>query len=152
MPEKNGSRHSDGYAVTMRAYEQDYAGWAEDTARAICEGRWDDIDRAALADEVADLGKGERHKIVSAYRVLLAHLLKARYQPERQSRSWEITIKEQRRRVERLYKENPSLRAQSDDLIAAGYEDARYEAARDTDLDLEVLPETCPFTEAEIAG
>ena len=36
----------------MRSYETDYAGWAEDTARAIQEGRWGEIDRAALADEV----------------------------------------------------------------------------------------------------
>jgi hypothetical protein len=47
----------------MRAYEQDYAGWAEDTAKAIEEGRWSEIDREALADEVLDLSKSSRREI-----------------------------------------------------------------------------------------
>ena len=37
----------------MRTYEVDFAGWAQDTARAICDGRWLEIDRAALADEAS---------------------------------------------------------------------------------------------------
>ena len=44
----------------MRAYEQDYAGWVEDTARAIEEGRFSEIDRVALADEVRDLANAGR--------------------------------------------------------------------------------------------
>jgi hypothetical protein len=28
----------------MRAYEQDYAGWVEDTVKAIEEGRFSEID------------------------------------------------------------------------------------------------------------
>ena len=43
----------------LRAYKDDYAGWVEDTARAIEDGRFEDIDRSALADEVRDLGKSE---------------------------------------------------------------------------------------------
>ena len=40
----------------MRAYEKDYAGWAKDTARAICNGDWSEMDRAALAEELKSLG------------------------------------------------------------------------------------------------
>ena len=47
----------------MRAYETDFAGWAQDTARAITEGRWSEIDRAALADEVESLGRRDRREI-----------------------------------------------------------------------------------------
>ena len=69
----------------MRTYEQDYAGWVEDTARAIEDGRFNEIDRTALADEVRDLGKNERDRLVSALCVLVMHLLKTRYQPDRKS-------------------------------------------------------------------
>ncbi len=134
----------------LRSYEADFAGWADDTAQAILEGRWSEIDRAALADEVADLSKREQWKIVSRLEVLLAHLLKCRYQPEKANRGWVLTIREQRRKLEKLFQENPSLRAKLDDLIADAYEDARYAAARETDLALEVFPEACPFTDSEI--
>src|SRR6185312_534567 len=82
--------------TAMRSYEVDYAGWAEDTAQAICQGRWSEIDRTALADEVLDLAKKERRAIRSQFEVLLVHLLKKRYQPMKASRSWDATILEQR--------------------------------------------------------
>ena len=61
----------------MRAYEQDYAGWVEDTVKAIEEGRFSEIDRNALADEVKSLGITERDRIESALRVLRHALLKS---------------------------------------------------------------------------
>jgi len=53
----------------IRTYEQDYAGWVEDTAKAIEEERFCEIDRVALADEVRDLGRIERRELESALRV-----------------------------------------------------------------------------------
>ncbi len=83
----------------MRSYERDYLGWVEDTARAICDGRWSEIDRAASAEEVESLGKQERQRIVSHLAQLLLHLLKQRFQPLKTSRNWDLTIREQRSRV-----------------------------------------------------
>jgi Domain of unknown function DUF29 len=56
----------------MRAYNDDYAACAEDTAAAVRDGRWNETGREALADEVADLGKSERREIESALRVIFA--------------------------------------------------------------------------------
>jgi hypothetical protein len=67
----------------LRTYTDDYAGWIEDTACAIEAGQFSEIDRAALADEVRDLGKLERSELESALEVLIMHLLKARYQPQK---------------------------------------------------------------------
>ncbi len=52
-----------GTPPMLSVYKEDYAAWVEDTARAIEDGRFHDIDRAALADEVRDLGKSERREI-----------------------------------------------------------------------------------------
>ena len=82
-----------------RAYTEDYAGWVEDTARAIEDGRFSEIDRTALADEVRDLGLAERRELTSGLRVLLMHMLKTKYQPERESRSWQVTIRVQRKHL-----------------------------------------------------
>jgi hypothetical protein len=138
--------------VSVRAYEADFAGWAEDTAQAIREGRWTDIDRAALANEVADLGKQQRQRITSRLEVLFLHLLKARYRPLKHSRSWDLTMKEQRLRAQKILEENPSLKATLCGSVAEAYELARLRAARETGLPLETFPDRMPFTDEEIWG
>jgi hypothetical protein len=135
-----------------RAYADDYAGWAEDTARAIEDGRFDEIDRAALADEVASLGRSAKKELTSALRVLLTHMLKAQYQPEKHTRSWDDTIRRERRNANKFLAESPSLKAKLDEILADAYEDARYDAESETRLALNDFPETCPWTLAEALG
>ena len=134
----------------MRAYEQDYAGWIEDTARAIEEGRLSEIDRVALADEVRDLGKSERREIESALRVLLIHLLKAKYQPAKKTPSWEASIRVERKHLAKFLRESPSLHPELPELLADAYDSARIEAANETAIDLDTFPETCEWTVAEV--
>lgn len=138
----------------MRQYEADFAGWAEDAARAIVDGRWSEIDRAALADEVADLAREERRTIRSRFEVLFLHLLKQRFQPMKASRSWALTIEEQRGRLRELLGENPSLATEPEvfKMMGSGYALARLRAAREIGLALEAFPSELPFTDTEIWG
>jgi hypothetical protein len=138
--------------TVLRSYAQDYAGWIEDTALAIEEGRFSEIDRAALADEVRDLGKSERRELKSALEVLIMHLLKARYQPEKKTRSWQATINVQRKQVDEFLKESPSLRPELPRFVEAAYERARIKAADETGLELDVFPEVCEWTGAQVLG
>jgi hypothetical protein len=133
-----------------RSYAEDYAGWVEDTARAIEDGRFCDIDRAALADEVRDLGKTERREIRSALEVLLMHMLKTRYQPEKQTRSWALTMRVQRKHIAQFLKESPSLRREVPEMVAIAYDTARIQAADETGLELDAFPEECEWTVAEV--
>ncbi len=41
-------------AVIRSSYTEDFAAWADQTAQAIEQGRFADLDAAALADEVRD--------------------------------------------------------------------------------------------------
>jgi ribosomal protein L29 len=134
----------------IRTYSEDYAGWVDDTARAIEEGRFCEIDRLALADEVRDLGEIERRELESAIRVLLIHLLKIRYQPEKQTRSWEASIRVQRKNIATFLASSPSLRPTLPGLIEDAYEKARIEASDETGIDLDAFPETCEFTTSQI--
>ena len=134
----------------MRAYEQDYAGWVEDTAQALEEGRFGEIDLVALADEVRDLAKTEKARIESALRVLLIHLLKMKYQPERGTRSWENTVTIQRRYLAKYLNERPSLRAKMDELLVDAHEIARFDAENETGLMIDTFPEACEWTVAEV--
>jgi uncharacterized protein DUF29 len=135
-----------------RAYTEDYAGWVEDTARAIEDGRFDEIDRTALADEVRDLGKTERKEVASAFCVLVMHLLKTKYQPEKRSRSWEATIRVQRQNLAEFFAESPSLRPRAAELLAKAYGQARIDAANETGIDIDTFPETCEWTVTEVLG
>lgn len=136
----------------MRTYSDDYAGWAEDTALAIAEGRFDEIDRAALADEVLDLSKSSRSEIESAFRVILIHMLKAQYQPLKYTRSWELSILEHRLRLQDFLEESPSLRPRAPELLAKAYRSARLRAAGETGLDVATFPEACPWDFSTVAG
>jgi len=136
----------------MRAYEKDYAGWVEDTALAIEEGRFTEIDRVALADEVKGLGITERDRIEIVLRVLVRHLLKTKYQPEKRTRSWELSIRVQRKHLAKYLRHSPSLRPELPELLSDAYDNARIEAANETGLDPDTFPEACEWTIAEILG
>lgn len=136
----------------LRAYTEDYAGWVADTAKAIEDGRFEEIDRSALADEVRDLGKNERRELRSALSVLLRHLLKTKYQPEKASRSWQATIRVQRNHIEEFLEESPSLRQDLPKLLATAYDNARIDAANETGLDIDAFPEACEWTITEVVG
>jgi len=138
-------------ATRHRSYADDYVGWIDDTARAIEDGRFSEIDRTALADEVRDLGKSERRELESALEVLLMHMLKSRYQPDKQTRSWELTMKVQRKHIAKCLRRSPSLRPELPELILAdAYDIARLKAADETGLELEVFPESCQWTVEDV--
>lgn len=144
MAETNGTR------TMTRSYADDYAGWLEDTACAIEEGRFGEIELAELADEVRDLGIGHRKELVSALRIPLLYLLKTKYQPEKESRSWQTSIRVQRKHIGKFLLRSPSLRRELPELLEDAYDDARIDAANETGIVIDVFPEFCEWTVDEV--
>lgn len=66
---------------------QDYYVWTQETAKKLRQGRLNEVDVDYLAEEIEDMGVSERRALESRLEVLLVHLLKWRYQPERRGRS-----------------------------------------------------------------
>ncbi len=132
------------------AKEADLYSWAVRQAALLREGRLTEIDAAAIAEEIDDVGEEEYHRLESALRVLMLHLLKWDHQPERRSRSWTLSIQEHRRRAQRQLLRSPGLKSQLDDALTAAYEDASLEAACETGLPMRLIPATRPFDYAEI--
>jgi len=91
-------------------YHADGAAWAEETARLLRERRFEEIDFDALVEEVEGLGQSNHNEADSRGIVLVAHILKWRYQPERRSRSWIDTIAEQGAQMALLFERYPSVR------------------------------------------
>jgi Domain of unknown function DUF29 len=135
---------------STRLYDRDFVEWTGATARAVRSGRWDDIDREALAEEIEHLGKRDRREVVSRLQVLLQHMLKCKYQPEKQSGSWLSSISDQREQIALVFEDSPSLRAEVDTLIAKAYRTARRRAAEETDLHESIFPTICEWTAEEV--
>jgi hypothetical protein len=147
-----GQGEEEGGEKEMTGYDQDFFQWTQETARAIEAGRFDEIDRTALADEVESLGKRDRRELGSRLAVIVMHMLKLKYQPERESRSWHASIREQRSQLELVLRDSPSLRTNLPELLADYYESARIKAADETGIAIDTFPETCEWTVAEVLG
>ena len=92
------------------------------------------------------MGRSERRELVDRLVVLLLHLLKWRFQSDRQGTSWRLSIKEQRIRLKSHLEDNPSLKSQIDWAITQAYQLALIEAERETGLPESTFPVICPFT------
>lgn len=123
----------------------DFSEWISQTAQLLRERRWQEIDVPSLIEEVEDLGKSERRGITSQLTRLLLHLLKWQYQPQRRSDSWLDSITDARTQIELAIDDSPSLRSYPSQQLSNSYQRARRQAAKQTGLELSVLPETCPY-------
>ncbi len=127
-------------------YDTDFYGWTQEQADLIRAGRTEDLDLKNLLEEIEAMGRSERRELESRLQVLFMHLLKWQYQSERQGRSWQLTIEEQRRKALRVFKENPSLKSRLTEIVKDAYGDAVIAAERETNIRRSVFPETCPWT------
>jgi ribosomal protein L29 len=96
------------------------------------------------------LGRQERQELYNRLGLLLGHLLKWRFQPEARSKSWTATIREQRREIEDILADNPSLKPYLAEAMVRGYQKGLDLVNRKTPLNPDQLPRSCPFSEAEM--
>jgi Domain of unknown function DUF29 len=141
-----------GEAPANTAYERDFYSWSLERARLVRAGRWEAIDRDNVAEEIESLGREQFDKLESALRVLLVHIVKWDHQPERRSRSWALSIKEQRIVLDHVLSDNPGMKPRIGEALARGYRLARVEAAKETGLDKDAFPPTCLYAFDEIVS
>lgn len=127
-------------------YESDFYGWANRQATLLREGNLQQADIKNIAEEIESMGKSEKRELISRLTVLYMHLLKWQYQPNKRSRSWEMTITEQREKLDDHLKDNHSLRARLNESIETAYPRARRKAVFETGLVDSMFPKEPPFT------
>ena len=96
------------------------------------------------------MGASEVRELESRLEVLLVHLLKWKYQPSLQSRSWQLTIKEQRLRITQRLKKMPSLKSKLPEIFEDGYEPSLLQAEKETGLPANTFPVTCEWAIEQI--
>lgn len=131
-------------------YEQDFYAWLNDNARLLRQGHLNQIDALNLAEELENMGKSQRQALISRLAVLLMHLLKWQYQPQRRSRSWELTIIEQRREILDLLEDSPSLKHELEIKLVKAYQRALIKAEQETGISYTHFPMTCPYSLEQI--
>lgn len=122
-------------------YEADEPLWIAEQVAALRAGRLADLDADTLAEFLDDVAGRDRRELESRLAVLIAHVLKARYQPERHGGSWTNTIREQQRQLRRMLRMAPSLRRFAEGkALANAWPDGVEIAADETGLPEATFP------------
>jgi hypothetical protein len=126
----------------MSDYDHDFYAWALAQAALLRAGAWTALDVTNLAEEIEDLAKRDRRAVESYLEVILLHLLKWAYQPERRSRSWQKSLLQARHRLAKRLRDNHTLASQVQGLVGEVYPYARRLAALETNLPESTFPST----------
>lgn len=118
-------------------YKEDVVQWAREQAEFIRLGHFDKLDLEHIAEEIDDVGKSEYRELSNRMALLISHLLKWKFQPVRRCTSWQKTIKEQRKGIERRLTRTPSLKTDFYDLewFADAWSDGFMMATNETGID-----------------
>ncbi|MCB8838432.1 DUF29 domain-containing protein [Aurantimonas sp. VKM B-3413] len=134
-----------GLAEPIR-YDEDFTAWAFEQAQLLRRGEIAGADLPNLVEEIESLGNEQIHALELLYTLLIFHLLKWQFQPDRRSRSWDLTSYIARAQIARRERRNPSLRARAGEIVDDIYAQARGLATKETRLPIETFPAICPYT------
>jgi hypothetical protein len=136
--------------TNQASYDTDFDAWAQQQAAALRAKDWAQLDIEHLAEEVEELRKTERRGVRSQLRLILSHLLKWVYEPQKRTDSWRSTIANGRVLVQEDLEDNRSLARELTALEDWAYPRARRDAAKDTGLPLATFPDVCPWPLAQV--
>jgi hypothetical protein len=119
------------------SYNSDFAAWAYQQAVLLKSGQFKDLDIENLVEEMEAMSRSEHRELKNRLAILIMHLLKWKYQPERQGNSWRRTINVQRTDIYELLQDSPSLKAHFHDKnwLQNVWDAALVLAEKETQLD-----------------
>jgi hypothetical protein len=119
------------------------------------EGDLSKLDLEHIIEEIETLGKSDKRALHSYLIVLLQHLLKNTYTLDQKgnSKSWDSTIYNSRKGIQKLLKDSPSLKKELKLEFNESYSEARELALIESNniyRNEEVFPKECPWSLDEI--
>jgi hypothetical protein len=132
-------------------YHTDETAWLEQMAALAAAGETSSMDLKNLSEYLSDMARRDKREVVRRLVVLLTHLLKWEHQPEKRSRSWELTIQEQREELAELL-ESGVLRNHARQQLDKAYRRAVRRTAVESELAEETFPGECPYTLEQALG
>ncbi|KQT89062.1 DUF29 domain-containing protein [Methylobacterium sp. Leaf466] len=131
-------------------YEADLYLWTQAQAALLRAGQRQAIDWHHLAEEIESLGGSQKSEIRNRLAVLLQHLLKWEFQPQKRKYGWRVSIVEQRLQIEGLIDVSPSLGSWPEAVLDKAYRLGHVRAAGETGMAERLFPATCPYTLAQV--
>ena len=138
--------------ASAATYNDDFYTWTFEQARFIREGRFSELDRENLVDEIECLGKEQFDKLRTVMSVLLTRMLLWDQQPEQRNRNSALSIEIHRIELEHVLDGNAGLRPLIAEAMTHAYELARLKAAIEIDTDEDTFPQECPYRWDDIVG
>lgn len=132
--------------TVISEYHSDFYAWLIHNASLMRQGKLAEIDVENVAEELEAMGRSEKRELVNRLAVLMAHLLKWAYQPQKRTSSWKYTIREQREQVFEVLEDSPSLKYELEEKLMRAYKRAVLIAAKETKLSEKRFPKICPFS------
>ncbi len=124
----------------------DFYAWTQKTSQLLSDGNYYQVDMQMVIEEIKAMGASERRELINRLAVLIMHLLKWQYQSGLRSRSWKLTIVEQRREIQELLEDSPSLKSKLYEKFALAYSKAILKTEKETNLPRKTFPQNCPYT------
>ncbi len=131
-------------------YEDDFLVWIVHQAELLRANKFDQLDITNLIEELTAIAGSQRRELQSRLDILIAHLLKCRYQPSHKSGSWLGTLRVQRSEIGRLIEQSPSLDQYIVPYAAKVYSTSLGLAADETGLPASQFPADNPFQRNEL--
>ena len=135
---------------SLSLYENDFYAWTQQQSELIALKAWNRIDAANVVEELESLGRKERQELRNRLGILLGHLLKWQFQPEQRSNSWRGTIREQRKQINLLIQDSPSLKPYLKEALQDAYELGIALAIKETQLAEDIFLPDCPYLLSDI--
>lgn len=134
-----------------KLYEVDELLWRETQMRLMQENRYAELDYECLFQMLLEMGISDKRSVEGLGRILIMHLLKLRFQPEKKTRSWFTSVRISRRDLKLLTASgSKTLYNYFVDNLGEIYRLARELALAETGLADELIPKQNPFSVEEI--
>lgn len=130
-------------------FEADEHLWIDSQISALESGDMERVDRPHLIDYLNEMAGRDRRELEHRFEILVAHMLKIMVQPEKYTKSWFLTIRDQQTRISKLIKHLPSMATFMDQLFKDAYSSAVRNASDETGISIEKFPIKCPWTARE---
>ena len=136
--------------TALNLYQQDFFAWTKQQINFLQNQQWNQLDLANLIEEIETLGKQQRQELRNRLSILIGHLLKWEYQPQKRSYSWLATLRVQRIDIQELIDDNPSLKPYLEEALTQAYIKGLLLAVSETNLPDLTFPQNCPYSLTEI--
>jgi hypothetical protein len=133
-------------------YGDDIVLWCERQADALRRRASSELDWDNIAEEIEGVAANQKREVRSRLRVVCEHLLKWRYlrQQDHEGHGWRRTLSGQRRELEGLFEDSPSLRGFAGEALQRSFVHARQDVERETGRSLGLPDDVCPWPLEEV--